>query len=312
MQGEGEVATMTTGGESGLARLLRAAGVVRIPEDVRAAMAAEPGDPVSGQLWRARWDEIVEFVLLLEVGDDDVSAAPVSLDDRFADADAVILAPAQTSLATRLVVWVGLARRLPMYVLDRRLAAAHLEVANSDWVDRAVSAGAALGRASVSPLDPVHEARARVVDAVETLGAATWAPAGTGELDKLLAAASLGPQQLVDLLGVTPQTALALRRGQAAANPEQAEGLAPVLHIPAMQILEANPAPPQALVQRMSRPRRRAQVARLASRRGVDERSAWLSATYSVGALAARQTASQAEPAWDQRIDQFFQITLES
>jgi hypothetical protein len=303
---------MTTGEESGLARLLRAAKVVRIPDEVRVALAAEPGDPSSGQLWRVRWDEIVEFVLLLEIGEGDVSAAPVSLDDRFADGDAVILAPAQTSLATRLVVWVGLTRRLPIYVLDRRLAATHLEVSHSNWVDHAISAGAALGRASVSPLDPVHQAKARVVDAVETLGAATWAPSGSGELDKLLAAASLGPQQLVDLLDVTPQTALALRRGQMASTPEQAEVLAPVLRIPARQVLEANPAPPQALVQCMSRPRRRAQVTRLASRRGIDERSAWLSATYSVGALAARQTGSQADPAWDQRIDQFFQITLES
>lgn len=303
---------MTTGGEPGLARLLRAANAVRIPDEVRVALAAEPGDPASGQLWRVRWDEIVEFVLLLEVGEDDVSAAPVSLDDRYADADAVILAPTQTSLAMRLVVWAGLARQLPMCVLDRRLGATHLDVAHSDWADHAGSVGATQGREPVSPLDRVNHIRAGIADAVATLGTAAWAPSGTGELDKLLAAASLGPQRLVDILGVTPQTALALRRGQAAATPEQAEGLAPVLHIPARQILEANPAPPQSLVRRMSRPRRRAQVSRLASRRGIDERNAWLSATYSVGALAARQTGSQAEPAWDQRIDQFFQITLES
>jgi plasmid maintenance system antidote protein VapI len=283
-----------------------------VPDEVRAAFEAEPGDPTPGQLWRARWDDVVELVLLLAVGDADVAAAPISLDDRYADEDTVILQRMQTSLATTVAVWTGLARRLPMCVLDRLLGMVDVDVTDSAWIDSAVSAGATRGRAAVGPLDAVNHVRARIGDSIGSLAEATWAPSGTGALGKLLASTSVNPQQLVDLLDVKPQTALAMCRGQRAATPEQAEKLAPVLKMPDQAVLEANPAPPRGLVQRMSRPRRRAQVNQLATRRGVEERSAWLSATYAVYALAARQTGPQTEPAWDERIDQYFQVTLES
>jgi plasmid maintenance system antidote protein VapI len=267
-----------------------------VPDEVRAAFEAEPGDPTPGQLWRARWDDVVELVLLLAVGDADVAAAPISLDDRYADEDTVILQRMQTSLATTVAVWTGLARRLPMCVLDRLLGMVDVDVTDNAWIDSAVSAGATRGRAAVGPLDAVNHVRARIGDSIGSLAEATWAPSGTGALGKLLASTSVNPQQLVDLLDVKPQTALAMCRGQRAATPEQAEKLAPVLKMPDQAVLEANPAPPRGLVQRMSRPRRRAQVNQLATRRGVEERSAWLSATYAVYALAARQTGPQTEP----------------
>jgi hypothetical protein len=105
---------------------------------------------------------------------------------------------------------------------------------------------------------------------------------------------------------------MALRRGQVPATADDAAVLAPLLRMTVRAVLEANPAPPSALVRRMSRPRRRAQVARLAARRGVDEHSAWLTVAYAIGAQAARQTGEGTEPAWDGRIDRYFQITLES
>jgi hypothetical protein len=303
---------MTQGREPGLARLLRAVSTVRVPDAVRAAFEADPGDPAPGQLWRMRWDEVVELVLLRAVGDEDVLAVPVSLDDRLVDEDSVILRPAQTSLGTTVVVWAALARQLPMCVLDRQLGVVEVEVTDSNWIDRVIDAGAGRGRATVSSLDPVHVVAARIADALEVLAGASWAPSGSGELGSLLAAAQLGPPQLIKLLDVSPQAALALRRGQAAATPDQAAGLAPVLHMSDRAILEANPAPSPSLVQKMSRPCRRAQVNRLAVSRGIEERSAWLTATYSVNAMAARQTGIQVDPAWDERIDQYFQITLES
>jgi hypothetical protein len=255
---------------------------------------------------------VVELVLLLEVGDEDVFAAPISLDDRCADEDTVILQSAQTSLTTTVAVWMGLAQRLPLYVLDRRLGVGRVDVTDRDWVDRAIDVGAVRGRPAVGPLDPVNQARARAADALGFLADATWAPSGTGELGRMLASASLDPQALIELLDVSPQIALALRRGQLAATPDQAAKLAPLLQLPEQVVLEANPAPSRGLVLKMSRPVRRAQVNSLAARRGIEERAAWLTAAYSVNAMAARQTGSQIEPAWDERIDQYFRITLES
>ncbi|MGK5441633.1 hypothetical protein ACSNN7_07385 [Micromonospora sp. URMC 105] len=303
---------MAQNGEPGLARLLRAVSTVRVPDAVRAAFEADPGDPAPGQVWRTRWNEVVELVLLLKVGDEDVLAAPISLDDRYADEETLILRAAQTSLATTVAVWGGLTRHLPMHVLDRRLGATEVDVTDGGWINRAIDAGAARGRAAVSPLDPVHAVQARMADALEVLARARWAPSGSGGLGRLLAAAQLGPPQLINLLDVSPQTALALRRGQVAATPDQAAKLALVLNMPDWAILEANPAPSRRLVQKMSRPRRRAQVNRLAARRGIEESTAWLTAAYSVNAIAARQTGPQVEPAWDERIDQYFHIALES
>jgi hypothetical protein len=303
---------MTHGGESSSARLFKAVNAVRVPDAVRAVFEADPGDPAPGQLWRTRWDDVVELVLLLTVGAEDVLVAPISLDDRYADENTVLLRSVQTSLATGVAVWMGLVRRLPMYVLDRQLGVAATDLGCRDWAEYLVGAAAIRGQPAVSPLHPVNDVRARMVDALECLAAARWAPSGSGELGRLLAAARLGPSQLTGLLAVSPQIALALRRGQVPLTPDQAATLAPVLKMPDRALLEANPAPSRRLVQEMSRPRRRAQVSRLAAHRGIEERRAWLTATYSVNAMAARQTGVQAEPAWNERIDQYFRITLES
>jgi hypothetical protein len=204
------MSSVTQGGERGLDRLLRAAGAVRVPDEVRAVFDAEPGDPERGQLWRARWGEVTELVLVIGVHDEDIVAVPVSLDDRFADEHTVVLVSTQTSLATTVAVWTGLALRLPMYVLDRQIGAVAFDVTDT-WVDDAVAGGAVRGQTAISPIDPVIEIRAGLLDAMQTLAEAAWAPSGTGELGTLLASASVTPQRLVDLLGVTPQRAMPRR-----------------------------------------------------------------------------------------------------
>jgi hypothetical protein len=303
------MSSVTSEEQRGLDRLLHAAATVRVPADVRAAFDAEPGDPRSGQLWRARWDEVVEILLILDVYDDGVAVAPVSLDDRLADERTVILEPHQTSLGTTVAVWNGLVRQLPVYVLDRQVGA--VAGMTDAWVEEATAGGAAIGRVANGPLDPLIPVRAELGDALQLLADATWAPSGTGELSTMLASASVSPQQLVGLLNMPPQRAIALARGQIPATAEDAAVLAPLLQLPARDVLEANPAPPANLVRRMSRPRRRAQVSRFAAQRGIDERSAWLTTTYAIGAQAARQTGEATDPVWDDRIDRYFQITLE-
>jgi plasmid maintenance system antidote protein VapI len=301
---------MTEGAAGGLSRLRRAVRDVQVPEATRAMFEAEPGDPLPCQLWRVRWRDFVELVLLVDVGED-VEATPVSLDDECADETSVVLRAEQASLGTRLAVWAGLARRLPMCVLDRQFGTAAVDVRRPGWVDAAVAAGAERGRAPSSPLDPLVMVRARLVDTMESLSDATWAPSGSGKLADLLASRVLTPQRLVELLDITPQRAMALRRGQSPVTASEAGVLADALSISEQAVLDANPPPPAGLVERMSRPRRRAQVCRLAANRGVNEHHAWVAATYAVYAQAARQTGPGAEAAWDDRIDRYFQVTLE-
>ncbi|MEV4081563.1 hypothetical protein ACGFJC_12965 [Nonomuraea fuscirosea] len=298
-------------GEQGLGRLMAAVSTVRIPDKVRAVVQAEPGDPAPGQLWRARWGEIVELLLITEV---DVSAVamPVMLDDCVADARTLVLAADQTSLAVTLAVWMDLARHLPMYILDRQIGTVAVDVSRSGWESDAIAGGARYGSGPVSAADPRHEVRARLEDAMREFAEAKWAPSGSGDLARLMAAASLSPQRLIDAMGISPQRALALRRGQVAVDDAEARVLAPLLGITEEAVLEANASPPAALVVQLSRPRRRAQVMRLARKRGISEHSAWLAATYGVNAQAARQTGKSQDPGWEERIDRYFQVTLEN
>ncbi|WP_084780147.1 hypothetical protein [Planobispora rosea] len=288
---------------------MAAIGAVRIPDEVRAVVQAEPGEPAPAQLWRARWQQVVELLLIVEV-DDAAVAMPIMLDDRHADAQTLVLAPGQTSLAVTLTVWIDLVRRLPLYVLDRHVGMVTVDVSRANWETAAIAAGARYGSDPVSRADRRHEIRAGLDDAMDVFATATWTPAGTGELARLLASAAIGVQQLADTLDITPQRALALRRGQVPASDREAAVLAPILGLSHQAVLEANPPPPAGLAAQMSRPRRRAQVVRLARRRGITEHSAWLAATYAVNAQAARQTGQSREPAWEERIDRYFQVAL--
>ncbi|GLW08711.1 hypothetical protein Misp01_38410 [Microtetraspora sp. NBRC 13810] len=298
-------------GEQGLGRLMAAVSAVRIPDEVRAVVQAEPGDPAPAQLWRARWGEIVELLLIMEA-DVSVIAMPIMLYDRVADARTLVLTSDQTSLAVTLTVWTDLTHRVPMYVLDRQIGTVAVDVSRSGWEADAIAGGARCGSDPVSAADPRHEVRARLEDAMREFVEAKWAPSGSGDLARLMAAASLSPQRLIDAMGVSPQRALALRRGQVAVEDAEARVLAPLLGITEEAVLEANASPPAALVVQMSRPRRRAQVMRLARKRGISEHSAWLAATYGVNAQAARQTGQSQDPVWEERIDRYFQVTLEN
>ncbi|WP_248962016.1 hypothetical protein [Sphaerisporangium perillae] len=241
---------------------------------------------------------------------DAVVAMPIMLDDRHADARTLILAPDQTSPAVTLAVWTDLARRIPLCVLDRQVGTVTVDVSRSGWEAAAIAGGARWGSDPVSATDPRHDVRAGLDDAVHEFAEAAWAPTGTGELARLLASAAVSPQKLVEVLSVTPQRALALRRGQVPVSDVEATALAPMLGISEQAVLEANASPPAALVVQMSRPRRRAQVVRLAQKRAITEHSARLAATYGVNSQAARQTGQSREPEWDERIDRYFQVSL--
>ena len=64
---------------------------------------------------------------------------------------------------------------------------------------------------------------------------------------------------------------------------------------------------PADLVTRLDQPRRRRQLASLAARNGTDERTARLNAAYGTLQFAARQTGGPSAPAWDARLDRYFE-----
>lgn len=282
------------------ARLRAALTAAALPSAVHRAWTGRPPTPAPGQLWRARWNGVIQLLLILDAPSRSVRAVPVTLDVAGADASAALLPGDSSELAVPLVVWLDDATSLPLRVLDRFLGTL--------TVDPVALAAADRGRPLLTPADERAVHRARLQDALAVFVAARWAPEGTGNLKPLLD--TTDPQGLAQLLDVPPRTVIALRRGKAFLTPEQAERLAPVVHQSVEVLLAANPALPENLVADLDHPAYRAKVVALARQRGIEETQAWLTAGFAVAAVAHRQTEGDA-PSWTDRLDRYFALVLD-
>ncbi|SDO02751.1 hypothetical protein SAMN05660199_01160 [Klenkia soli] len=227
-------------------------------------------------------------------------AVPISLDASAADDSAAILSPESSDLACSLVVWLDDATSLPLRVLDRYLGSLTVDAGELDAAER--------GQPVLTHADERAVQRARLQDILDVFVAARWAPEGAGNLKELLGAADV--KELAQALQEPPRTVIALRRGRASLSPEQAERLAPVIHLPVETLLAANPSLPEDLVADLDHPAYRAKVVALAERRNVDETEAWLTAGFAVAAVAHRQTEGE-KPAWTDRLDRYFALVLD-
>jgi plasmid maintenance system antidote protein VapI len=300
---------MTTPSGSPADRLRAAAAAARVPAAVVDAWNAPPPDPEPGQVWRARWDTHYQLVLLLAVTGSTVAAVPASLEPDLADDTAEVLAERDTTLGVPLALWRSLSRTLPMRVLDR--LAGHVNIAEGALVHgQAKPTPRNVGEPVVTPTDPRVEYRALLEDNMTAFAEASWEPQGAGTLDRMLREAGVGPADLGNALGATPQHALRILRGSAPITEEQAEALAELTGRAVEELLDANPPLPTDLVERLDRPTCRALVTELAHRRHQTEQLAWQSAGYGVLALAARQTGRAKSIAWDDRINRYFTVVL--
>lgn len=282
------------------ARLRAALTAAVLPPTVRRAWTDRPPTPAPGQIWRARWGTTTQLLLILDAPSRSVRAVPVTLDLEAADDSAALLGPDSSELGGPLVVWLGDATALPLRVLDRYLGALTFEL-------RALSA-AGHGQPVLTDADDRAVLRARLQDALDVFVAAHWAPVTNGNLKEVLAATD--PKELAQLLAVPPRTAIALRRGRTFLTLDQAERLAPVVHLPVETLLAANPPLPEELIADLDHPAYRAKVISLAERRGIDENQARLTAGFAVAAVAHRQTDGES-PGWTDRLDRYFALVLD-
>jgi hypothetical protein len=272
----------------------------------------------AGQLWRARWEDVGLLALLLDVDGSSCWAAPATVDPPVEDGSSVVLAPATTVLGEALTVWAGLARQLPLRVLDQPL-----DLLASDVVAyvRSVAAGRTgpaptgcrVGNRIVSVFQAAAEARAELQDDLEALAAASWLPQAHAD-------AQLQPgntNDLRDLLGDRPDLpalmgaldaplpeVLDIIRGRRPPTPAQADALAEMTGRPAAALLASVGPLPGELVAEVDHPRWRPVVRRRARRIGRDEARARLELAYGTYALAARQTGPAAAPSWRDRVAQ--------
>lgn len=289
-------------------RLRAAAAASVIPEPVQRAHSSVDTVPSPGQLWRVRWEDTVELVIVLEVTDTTVSAAPVTEDVDYADDESVVLPAAACPLEVDMAVWLGLACDLPTRVLDLTFGAA-----SQTWCDVALgghSTTVERGAELILDTDLRHQYRAQLKDNLVELADAQWVPEGAGGLDLILTTNALGPRELMAILEVEVPAALLLVRGEMPVTAEQAEVLARHVRLRAADVLAANPAPPEPVCVLVDLPRHRRQIDRLAAQRGTTDVEAHRAAAYGSWAMAARQTGVANESVWEQRLQQYFTVAL--
>ena len=273
---------------------------IRPPSDstlADARTAHETSLPRPGDLWRARWAEQAGVLLVLEVDADGIRVAPVSLDE--SPDETALLAPASTNtLLLDLAIWARDEGAVPVRVLDYRLG--HLQAALADLEPGTVNWG---------PADPRTTTRARLLDLLDLLQGAMWAPSGNAKLDLAAALRGADTRTIADILGSVPRTA-ALRRGQADLSVDEANRIAAVIGVAADDLLAATQPPlPVELVAAMDTPEVRSLVDRLAARRHADEVQTWRAAAYGVRALAAREH-DRLEVRWAARVRAYFDAQL--
>jgi hypothetical protein len=300
-------------GSAAYQRLVAAAAGLKVPESVRAVMAATPQDPQHGQIWRAVWEDTVQLLAITAVDDDEVRAVPASL-ERYADAETLLLPAGASTLKQPLALWWGLEQSLPWCVLDRQVSQltvplpASINLALPEPVS-GLSAGARWGSAELSLAAPDAEYRGLLADHLSTLRAARWAPEGSGALPELLQQRGITARALASELDLEPARALAVRRGQHPLTADQAGTLAVLLGLSTHEVLAGNPALPQQVVRELNRPLRRGQVRALAARYLESETQARHRAAYGTFALAARQD-DRSHTDWTARADRYFELHL--
>lgn len=272
-----------------------------IPETVTFAWNGRPPDPSVGQLWRARWEDVSQLLLLIEVMPRAVRAVPITLDPDEANASTVIIPEEATSLGIPLFAWIDDATSLPLRTLDRFVGRVFEASGDLSQMERGAPAATLFHESYVE--------HGRIQDALKVFVEARWAPEGEGNLSEILK--TLPARKLEEVLQLPPQQVLALRRGTRSLSPAEAERVAPYLDMPVDSLLRGNPRLPEELIADLDLPRFRCQVRRIADQKGVAETDAWVEAGYAVLAPAYRQTQGAAL-AWEERLQQYFDAVLDA
>lgn len=295
---------MTSGNVTRRSRLEDAAPSITVPAEVHAAWTRAAPELSAGQIWRARWHDLVQLVVIL-TPDQRTTVLPLSFDLAYADSTSTRVATEANPFGVPIVTWCSLARSVPNVVLDRFVGQLDSKVTEGLLV-----AEPGQGSADYSTPHPVRVYRALIEDAMDELSTVRWHGHGSGELSTLLQSSNLRVKDVAEILAMTPQRALAVWRGQVPLTHEEAKTIAPVLGKLAEEILAANPTPPPDLIDSLERSRRHHQVLAYAIQRGNDVAAAYHDLSYQTWALAARQTGEKITN-WDLRLDTLFAAVLD-
>jgi len=303
--------------------LLALAEEFRVPQELRDAVAAAAVPrPSAGQLWRAADGSAVVLGVLLSArtGEDGlpgVLLCPLTLDvDDTSGSGVGVTSPVLGDADGRL--WPGLARWLPLAVLDHFLDDGQELLAAAGQVEAAASAAADNPDSATTLLDTLDvfsgsaQALAEVADDVSVLASCARlavAPANTTAtrpaaplLEALPGSGADKIRTVQEVLGVSNADALAVLRGRRPLSEQETDQVRRHLGLRTEDV--HHDGFPPALVAELEQPRwRRALMS--ATPPPPDLATARAAAAAGVYVLAARDSA--AEPNWAERIERYLQ-----
>ena len=266
----------------------------------------------AGQVWRARWDDVLTLVLIDTVlceYSNEVRVAPVTIGGDDADDSAVILPADISDLNVTLSVWPEMVAEISALVLERWVSAI-VRYADLATIGAAADGGELLRGLPILRSDSPRLRERRLLElAMEVLASAAHVTGGTGHLPTMLA--EIPSSQLALTLEVSPAVARSIKRSRAILGPHQAELIGAVLGVPAFEVLAANPEPPRGLVDDATRLERGPAVRAIAAAHHESDSDAFADMIQSVWGLAARGDRVDSED-WSGRIDTYIQVVLAS
>lgn len=264
-----------------------------------------------GQVWRARWDDVLTLVfvdtVLCEFAHR-VRVAPVTMGDEDADDSALVLPAGANNLGTPLSVWPELVADISEIVLERWIAVVS-DFSSISALEEAAAAGTVMrGLPILNDASPRWEERRFLELAMEVLSSAVDLAGGDGALPGMLT--GISSSELADKLEVSLSLARNIKRARALVGFAQAEKLAELVGVPVQRVLSSNPEPPQQLVALAARLDRGPAVRALARTKQEPESDAFRELVQGAWGLAARGDKLDAED-WAGRLDTYIRVALD-
>ena len=259
-------------------------------------------DPASGQVWKARWAECAQTVLVVDAADAEVEAIPLSSDETLDGVGTVVLHAGEQPFEYDVVAWRSLRSRLPDRVLGDFFGSVLPAV-----LDRAESATPE-GPRITSVIDERSQVSDGIDDRMHELASSSWLPLvfRTINVGELAAAKDIRPSTVADALQVNPGAARAILVGDLTPSPDQYARLASLLGVDVDEIAAVPPIDPD-LARELDRPVYRERLWEVGREAGArDEVEARLGAARAVLALAARTPFGvQPRQVWASKIEDY-------
>jgi hypothetical protein len=276
-----------------------------------AAAQSASSTPRPGEVWRAKWDDVLSLVFVDAVVDGArnlLRVAPVSIGVDEADSSAILLPENSNSLSVALSIWPELVTEIAEVVLERWITGVVHPYVSLAAIEHAAAEGNLRRGLPVLNVRSSRNQDTFVRElAMDVLSLAANVPSGNGSLGVLLAGTVAST--IAEIIEVEPRIALKVLRGEAFIDRTQAERLGAAFQRDPNELLESNPAVPEGLTKAMTALHRGHSIRTLAQQQQITDSQAFSTAMRGSYALAARgENPGQRD--WEGRVTRYFETSL--